>query len=336
MEYRQLGTSGLQVSALSFGAWVTVGGQIDGGTADACMSAAYEAGVNFFDNAESYSGGNAELEMGRILREKGWDRDSFVVSSKVFFGSGKQGPNQRGLGRKHMVEACDAALKRLQVDYLDLYFCHRHDPNTPIEEVVWTMNDLISQGKIFYWGTSEWSGEQIRYAHEFARKTNLRGPTMEQPQYNMLARGRVESEYASLYRDYGMGTTIWSPLASGVLTGKYNDGIPADSRMAIKGYEWLRQRVENETFKQEVPKIRKLAELADDLGVKLPQMALAWCLKNPNVSTVITGASKLSQLESNLKALEIVSMLTDEVMEQIESILDNRPENPEKGAGFDR
>jgi len=324
MEYRNLGRSGLKVSALSYGAWVTFDTQLQVDEAKKCMVAAYDAGVNFFDNAEAYAGGKAETIMGEVLKQNGWRRDSYIVSSKVFFGSvADKKPTQKGLSRKHIVEACDQALERLQLDYLDLYFCHRPDPETPIEETVWSMHNLIMQGKILYWGTSEWSAQEITQAHQVARQYNLIPPLMEQPQYNMLHRDRFEKEYARLYTEYGMGTTIWSPLASGLLTGKYNDGIPEDSRMNLEGYEWLRRLLEGDEGRKRLEKVKKLGKVADDLGVPMAQMGLAWALKNPNVSTVITGASKSSQVESNMKALDVVPKLTDDVMKSIASILDD-------------
>ncbi|MFP4114389.1 MAG: potassium channel beta subunit family protein [Spirochaetota bacterium] len=322
MEYRNLGRSGLKVSALSYGAWVTFDTQLQVEEAKKCMVAAYDAGVNFFDNAEAYASGKAETIMGEVLKQNGWRRDSYVVSSKVFFGSApERKPTQVGLSRKHVVEACDQALERLKLDYLDLYFCHRPDPDTPIEETVWAMHNLIAQGKVLYWGTSEWSAQEITQAHQIARQYNLIPPLMEQPQYNMLHRERFEKEYAPLYKEYGMGTTTWSPLASGLLTGKYNDGIPEDSRMNLQGYEWLRKMLEGEEGQRKLATVKKLGGVADDLGIPIAQMAIAWLLKNPNVSTVITGASKSSQVESNMKALDVVPKLTDDVMDRIESIL---------------
>lgn len=321
MEYRRLGRSGLQVSALSFGSWLTFGKQIGDTTAKELMHFAYDHGVNFFDNAEIYARGQSEVVMGEILKSAGWARDTFVVSSKVYWGGDK--PNQIGLSRKHVFEACHAALKRLQVDYLDLYFCHRPDKNTPIEETVWTMHNLIQQGKILYWGTSEWSAQEIQAAHMVARQYNLIPPTMEQPQYNMFVRERFEKEYARIFRDTGMGTTIWSPLASGILTGKYNDGYPEDTRLSIEGLDWLKDRVLRE---EHLEKVRLLTGLAQEIGTSMPRLALAWCLKNPNVSTVIMGASKLYQLEDNIQALETVPLLTQEVMTKIEDILGNAPE----------
>lgn len=325
MEYRRLGSSGLQVSALSFGSWVTFGAQIEDTSSEELMVAAYEAGINFFDNAEVYAHGKSEIVMGNVLKKTGWDRTSYVVSSKVFFGDGRRKPNQTGLSRKHVFEACHDALRRLQVDYLDLYFCHRPDKNTPIAETVWAMNHLIQQGKVLYWGTSEWSAQQITEAHLVAERYNLIGPVMEQPQYNMLHRERFEKEYKPLYKNFGLGTTIWSPLASGVLTGKYNNGLPTDgSRLSRENLAWLR---ENNLTPERLNKVRKLTAFAkDELGISMATLALAWCLRNPNVSTVILGATKRSQLDENLQSLQAVSLLTDEVMQKIEAILDNKPE----------
>lgn len=327
MEYRRLGKSGLKVSALSFGSWVTFGHQLDVDAALKIMQVAYDAGVNFFDNAEVYARGQSELIMGKVLQKAGWRRDSYVVSSKVLWGAvDNPAPTQQGLSRKHVVEACHQAMQRLQVDYLDLYFCHRPDPEVPIEEVVWTMTNLIQQGKVLYWGTSEWSAQQLMEAYSVARQYNLIPPTMEQPQYNMFHRHRVEIEYGRLYDAIGLGTTIWSPLASGILTGKYNDGIPEDSRVNLEGYEWLRKSLMSEKGQQRVAKVRELTAVAEDLNTNMARLAIAWCLKNPNVSTVILGASRLEQLEDNLKAAEVVQQLTDDVMERITEILDNDPE----------
>ncbi|TAD96839.1 MAG: voltage-dependent potassium channel subunit beta [Bacteroidetes bacterium] len=324
MEYRRLGKSGLQVSELSFGSWVTFGNQIDTSVAEKCMKKAYDSGINFFDNAEAYANGNSEIVMGKILHEQAWGRDTFVVSSKVFWGGNL--PNQKGLSRKHVIEACHAALKRLQVDYLDLYFCHRPDINTPVEETVRAMTDLITQGKVLYWGTSEWSAQEIMEAYSVARREHLVPPTMEQPQYNMFHRQKIDSDYLKLYQEIGLGTTIWSPLASGLLTGKYNEGIvPTDSRANLEGMEWLKERLTNEDAKAKIPTIKKLTQMAADLDTSLIRLAIAWCLKNPNVSTVILGASKLVQLEDNLKAQEVVAKLTPDVMEEIEKILKNKP-----------
>jgi voltage-dependent potassium channel beta subunit len=326
MEYRRLGNSGLQVSALSLGSWLTFGKQIDKSISESLMVTAYENGINFFDNAEIYARGQSELVMGDILKKLNWDRTSYVISSKVFFGLGNAGPNQRGLSRKHIVEGCHGALKRFQTDYLDLFFCHRPDKQTPIEETVYTMDNLIRQGKILYWGTSEWSASEIMEAHLVAKQNHLIGPVMEQPQYNMFTREKMEKEYLHLFRYHGMGTTIWSPLGSGLLTGKYLDGFPEDTRLNIEGLEWLKERVLREDY---LGKIRKLKKVSDDIGLSLTKLALAWCLKNPNVSTVILGASKVSQLEENIGSVEAVSLLTDDVMEQIDEIWDNKPALPE-------
>ena len=323
MEYRRLGKSGLKVSALSFGAWVTFAQQISRETAGELMDTAFDAGINFFDNAEAYADGQAEIVMGKILKKRGWPRDEFIVSSKVFWGGDK--PNQTGLSRKHVVEACHAALCRLRVDYLDLYFCHRPDPETPIEETVRAMSDLIHQGKVLYWGTSEWSAAQINEASNLARQEGLVPPTMEQPQYNMFTRAKVEKEFAPLYGDLGLGTTIWSPLASGLLTGKYNEGTPDDTRISLKNYGWLKESFENEEGRQRLKLVPQLGEVAKELNANLPQLGVAWCLKNPHVSTAILGASKVEQLENNLGALDLVPKLTPEVMEKIEGILGNRP-----------
>lgn len=326
MEYRFLGRSGLKVSALSFGSWVTFGEQIDEQLATECMLEAYNAGVNFFDNAEAYAGGKSETMMGNIIKKQDWKRSDLVLSTKIFWGG--EGPNDTGLSYKHIIEGTNASLKRMQTDYVDLIFCHRPDKFTPIEETVRAMNQVIREGKAFYWGTSEWSSEQIREAYHIARREKLRPPLMEQPQYNMFKRDKVEGEYARLYDDIGLGTTIWSPLASGLLTGKYNDGIPENSRLAMDNYDWLREKLlETESGKQKLRKVKKLAEVADNAEISMPEMALAWCLKNPNVSTVITGASKPEQVRQNMKAIDKVGQLNDEVMEKIEAILDNKPED---------
>ncbi|MGI4022437.1 MAG: potassium channel beta subunit family protein [Janthinobacterium lividum] len=322
MEYRRLGKSGLQVSAFSLGSWLTFGGQITDETADELMSLAYEQGVNFFDNAEGYAGGKSEIVMGNILKSKGWDRDSYVVSSKVFFGAEKKGPNRVGLSRKHVIEACNDAIKRLQVDYLDLYFCHRPDKNTPIEETVWAMNTLLQQGKILYWGTSEWSGVEIMEAIRVAKENHLIGPTMEQPQYNLFERNKLEDEYQLLFRDYGLGTTIWSPLSSGLLSGKYNNADPKDTRLTMESLGWLKDRTLAE---DRIKKVQELKTVADELNTSMAKLSLAWCLKNPNVSTVILGASKTEQLKENLTALEVVPLLTPEVLEKMEGIVGTKP-----------
>lgn len=323
MEYRQLGKWGVQVSILSFGSWITFGRQVTDRIAEECMDMAYNAGINFFDNAESYGSGDSEMVMGNILKKKNWDRSSYLVSSKVYWGGDK--PNQLGLSRKHVFEACNAALKRLQLDYIDFFYCHRPDKKTPIEETVWTMHNLIQQGKILYWGTSEWSAQEITQAHLVAEKYNLIPPAMEQPQYNMFHRHRVEVEYAKLYKDFGMGTTIWSPLYSGVLSGKYNKGMPKEeTRLKETKMDFLKHHLSEENLK----KTKGLAKIAEQLGATLPQMAIAWCLKNPDVSTAILGASRPEQLEENLKAVSILYRLTDGTMEEIEGILENKPVPP--------
>ena len=320
MEYRRLGKSGLRLSALSFGSWVTFRNQVDLKLAEQCLKTAYDAGVNFFDNAETYANGQSEIIMGQALKNLGWPRDSFCVSSKVFFGCrDNPGPTQKGLSRKHVTEACHQALQRLQVEYLDLYFCHRPDPDTPIEETVRAMHDLIRQGKVLYWGTSEWPADAIVKAHELARDLQLTPPCMEQPQYNLFHRERVEREYVPLYRDYGMGTTTWSPLASGVLTGKYQHDVPKESRLNLPGYEWLRERLQTEEGRRRLAIVEKLAATARELGISVGQLAIAWCLKNSNVSSVILGASRVSQLQENLAALAQVPKLSPEVMARIQA-----------------
>lgn len=323
MEYRRLGKSGLQVSALSFGTWITFGKQIDDKIADSLLSTAYDAGVNFFDNAEIYAAGKSETVMGNILKKKDWARSSYCVSSKVFFGYENKLPNQVGLSRKHVIEGCNAALKRLQVDYIDLFFCHRPDKNTPIEETVLAMNTLIQQGKILYWGTSEWANDEIMAAIAVAKDYKLIGPTMEQPQYNMFERTKLEKDYLLLFRDYGLGTTIWSPLSSGLLTGKYNDADPKNTRLHIEGMDWLKERTLGDASR--LNKVKKLGELANNLGTTLPKLAIAWTVKNPHVSTTILGASKVEQLRETLTSLEVVPLLTDKVMAKIENILNNKP-----------
>ncbi len=328
MEYRRMGKSGLQLSVLSFGSWVSFHKQIDDKAADELMGIAYDNGINFFDNAEVYVLGESEKMMGRVLKNKQWDRTSYTVSSKVFWGwRGKQNrPNQTGLSRKHIVEACHEALQRLQLDYLDLYFCHRPDKNVPIEEVVWTMHHLIQQGKILYWGTSEWSGVEIMEAHRVAHQYGLIGPSVEQPQYNLFERHKMENEFLMVFNTVGMGTTIWSPLASGLLSGKYNDGIPEDSRFAIQGFEWLKDRWIKEGL---VDKVKQLSTLAKELAVSMPALAIAWCIRNPHVSTAILGATKKEQLIENLKALDVLPKLTDEVMSRIDAIVQSKPVLPE-------
>ena len=326
MEYRRLGKSGLQLSTLSFGSWITFGKQIGDSTADELMSIAYDAGVNFFDNAEIYARGKSETVMGEILKKKTWSRSSYCLSSKVYFGFEDGKPNQTGLSRKHIIEGCHAALKRLQVDYIDLFFCHRPDKNTPIEETVWAMNTLIQQGKILYWGTSEWANDELMAAFVFAEKNHLIGPSMEQPQYNMFERTKIEKDYLLLFRDFGLGTTIWSPLASGLLTGKYNSAMPSDTRLQIEGMDWLKERTLGEQVR--IDKTKQLEVLAKELGTTLPKLGIAWCVKNPNVSTAILGASKPEQLKENLTALEVLPMLTPEVVEKIEGVLQNKPVQP--------
>ena len=325
MEYRHLGSSGLRVSALSLGAWVTYGSQVGEDVAHDCMVAAYEAGVNFFDNAETYASGKAEEVMGNVIKRAGWKRSDLVISTKVFWGG--KGPNDRGLSRKHVIEGTNAALGRLQLDYVDLLFCHRPDPSTPVEETVRAVNFLIDQGKAFYWGTSEWSAEQIMEAVAVSRRERLIPPQMEQPQYSMLCRERVEKEYARLYAEIGLGTTIWSPLASGLLTGKYDDlKGPDDSRAYVKGMEWIRDRLVGAEAAVSIDKVKQLKAIADELRCTRAQLALAWCLKNPNVSTVITGASRPEQVAENMKALDIAGKLKRPLMDRIEAILGNKPE----------
>jgi len=325
MEYNNLGKSGLKVSRLSLGSWLTFGKLIDDKVSEKLMHYAYDNGVNFFDNAEIYARGKSEKVMGKILHNSGWSRDSFIVSSKVFFGTGGQWPTQKGLNRKHVFEACHQALKRLQVDYLDLYFCHRPDKSTPIEETVWAMHQLIMQGKILYWGTSEWSAQEIMEAHFFAKQNHLIGPIVEQPEYNMFARKKVEVEFAQLYKTVGLGTTIWSPLASGILTDKYLNKFPKGTRLGVEGLEWLKEKNVTE---EKLSKVAALNELANELDMSLPVMSLAWCLKNENVSTVILGASKMSQLKENIKSIDVLSQMDESVMERIENILENQPEHP--------
>ncbi len=311
MEYRKLGESGLKVSELSFGSWVTFVNQLTEKKAMDCMAYAYDQGVNFFDNAEAYASGESEILMGNVLKKLKWNRDTYIVSSKVFWGG--ELPTQKGLSKKHIHDACHAALKRLKVDYLDLFFCHRPDPDTPIIETVYAMNDLLQQGKIMYWGTSEWSADEIKEAFKCAKKYNLRGPTMEQPQYNILCRERFEEEYKNIFKKYKIGSTIWSPLASGILTGKYNDGIPEKSRFKVKGYEWLADSMDNVNF----DKIKKIIKLSKELNIKPSQLAILWCLNNKNVSTVIIGASKLSQLKENLESINYSDLITKDVIKEI-------------------
>jgi voltage-dependent potassium channel beta subunit len=324
MEYRRLGSAGLQVSALSLGSWVTFGAQVGEEVAGQCMRAAYDAGVNFFDTAEAYAHGQAEVVIGNVIRQAGWRRSDLVIATKLFWGG--RGPNDRGLSRKHLVEGTLDSLQRLRMDYVDLLFCHRPDPQTPIEETVFTMDSLIRRGLVLYWGTSEWSAEEIVRAHAVARREHLLPPQMEQPQYNMFHRERVEREYLPLYRELGLGLTIWSPLASGLLTGKYARGIPPDTRASLPGYEWLRERIENEDARERIEKVKKLARIARELETTPAPLALAWCLRNPHVSSVITGATRPEHVTDNLQALDVVPRLTDEVMGRIEKLLANRPE----------
>ncbi len=324
MDYRFLGSSGLKISTLSFGSWVTFADQIGEDVAFECMKVAYSTGVNFFDNAEAYAHGRAEVMMGNIIKKAGWKRSDLVISTKIFWGG--SGPNDSGLSRKHIIEGTEASLRRLQMDYVDLIFCHRPDPDTPIEETVRAMTYIVNKGQALYWGTSEWSAQQITSAYHIARQQHLIPPTMEQPQYNMFHRERVEKEYASLYAEFGLGTTIYSPLASGLMTGKYNEGIPKGTRASLRGYKWLRERFVGEEAERKIEKVRKLTSIASELVISTAQLAIAWCLKNPHVSTVITGASRPEQVKENMKALDAVPMLTDEVMERIEEVLANKPE----------
>ena len=322
MKYRKLGKSGLKISELSFGSWVTFNKQVDSNLAERMFGTCFDAGVNFFDNAEGYEAGESEVVMGKALSALNRPRDSYCVSSKVFFGSNKKpSPTQIGLSKKHVTEACHQALKRLQVDYLDLYFCHRADPDTPIGETVWAMHNLITQGKILYWGTSEWKAEEITEAYEFAEKNHLSPPTMEQPQYNLLDRKRFEIEYKPIFEKYGMGTTTWSPLASGSLTGKYLEGITEGSRASLEGYEWLKNSmVDSERGKDRMIKVASLVPIANEMGVNLSNLAIAWCLLNENVSTVILGASKIEQLEENLKSTEVLSLFDEGILNKLSAI----------------
>lgn len=320
MNYRKLGKAGIKLSELSLGAWVTYGGQVGEQIAESCMKTAYDAGVNFFDNAEAYADGNAEIVMGNVLKKMGWRRESYVVSTKIFWGG--EGPNDTGLSYKHIMEGVNNALRRLQLDYVELVFAHRPDRNTPIEETVRAFDQVIRQGKAFYWGTSEWSAAEIMEAYAIARQYGLTPPSMEQPEYNMLHRHRFEVEYAPLYKDLGYGTTIWSPLASGILTGKYNNGIPAGTRLDLPGFDWLKRRL----TPQAIQTVRNLEPVAKDLGITLAQLALAWTLKNPNVSTVITGASRPEQVTENMKAIAAAEKLTPDIMQRIDEILGNKTE----------
>ena len=319
MEYRRLGRSGLKISALSLGAWVTYGSQVGEEAALACMTAAHDAGINFFDNAEAYASGKAEVVMGNVIRRAGWRRADLVISTKIFWGG--KGPNDRGLSRKHVIEGVDASLQRLQLDYVDLLFCHRPDPETPIEETVRAMNQVLDQGKALYWGTSEWSADEIHEAVTIARREHLIAPQMEQPQYHMFHRHRVEVEYAPLYDEAGLGTTIWSPLASGLLTGKYDRGMVEGTRASMPGMEWLRESLVGEAARPRVEVVKRLKPIADALGCTRAQLAIAWCLRNPRVSSVITGATRAEQVRENLGALAVAEKLTDGVMREIDALL---------------
>jgi voltage-dependent potassium channel beta subunit len=327
MEYRRLGKSGLLLSELSLGSWVTFGHQVGENIAEDCMKLAYDNGVNFFDNAEAYASGKSEEVMGKVLKKMGWDRTSYVVSTKVFWG-GKL-PNQIGLSKKHIIEACNNSLKRMQQEYVDLFFCHRPDKNTPIEETVRAMQTLLDQGKILYWGTSEWSAQEIMEAYSVARQYGLTPPTMEQPQYNMFNRYRVEVEYSKLYSEIGLGTTIWSPLASGILSNRHFNGIAKDSRFELPNMEWLKERILSDEGQANLLKARMLNDFALELGISLPQLAVAWCLKNKNVSTVMLGASKLEQLKETIKSNEYQQIISTEIENRLEEILQNKPLKPQ-------
>ena len=317
MEYRNLGRSGLKVRALSFGSWVTFNTQLDTGLASECLSAARDAGVNFFDNAEGYAAGESERIMGQAFAQLGWERHSYVVSTKLFWGLHDEVNMKNTLNRKYLMQAIDGSLERFGLDFVDLVFCHRPDPHTPIEETVWAMSDMISAGKALYWGTSEWSADEIRAAYDIADRHNLHKPLMDQPQYNLLWRDRVENEYARLYDDIGLGLTTWSPLASGLLTGKYLDGVPEGSRATLPGYEWLKTMLTDEARNA---KVRSMKEIADELGITLTQLSIAWCLRNEHVSTVITGASTPEQVVENMSALDAVPLLTQDVLDRLDVI----------------
>ncbi len=319
MEYRRLGSSGVKVSVLSLGSWVTFDNQVDVGLAVDCMSAAREAGVNFFDNAEVYAGGGSERVMGDALDKLGWPRHSYVVSTKLYWGIHDDVNMQRTLNRKYLLQAIEGSLDRLGLDFVDLLFCHRADPDTPIEETVRAMHDIVERGHAHYWGTSEWTADEIRAAWEIAERHHLHKPVMEQPQYHILHRRKVEREFARLYEDIGLGTTTWSPLASGLLTGKYLDGIPEGSRATLDGYDWLKDRLTDEEANA---KVRRLKDIADDLGCTLAQLSIAWCARNPDVSTVITGASRPEQVRENMGAIEVLPQLTDGVMERIDAAVE--------------
>jgi len=318
MPYRRLGRSGLKVSLLSLGSWVSFGAQVNDDLAVECMTAAYEGGVNYFDNAEVYAGGESERIMGKALARAGWPRQSYVVSTKFFWGLGDDVNLSNTLNRKYLLQAMEGSLERLGLDFVDLVFCHRADPETPIEETVWAMHDLIARGKALYWGTSEWAADEIRAAFEIAERHHLHKPVMEQPQYNLFYRQRVEEEYARLYEDWGLGLTTWSPLASGLLTGKYLHGMPEGSRATLPGYEWLRDELTNPDKNE---RVRRLQSVADALDCSLAQLAIAWCARNPHVSTVITGASSVDQVRQNLQSLEVLPRLTDAVSQRIDQLL---------------
>jgi voltage-dependent potassium channel beta subunit len=326
MEYRRLGRAGIQVSELSFGSWVTFANQVDVQAAVDCMAAAYDAGVNFFDNAEVYARGRSEEVMGAALKQLGWRRGSYLVSTKFFWGLNRNVNEHNSLNRKRLIEGINGSLQRLQLDYVDLIFCHRPDPNTPIEETVWAMHDIIEWGKAMYWGTSEWAAADIVSAIQIAERHHLHKPVMEQPEYNLFRRDRLEKEYAPLFRDYGYGTTIWSPLASGLLTGKYNNGIPANSRGTLKGYDWLHDAL---TSQENIEKVKALEPIAKELGCTLAQLSLAWCVKNPNVSTVITGASRVEQVRENMQAVDVIPRLTPELLQRIDEIFGYEKEEEE-------
>ena len=325
MEYRRLGNSGLQISALSLGSWLTFGGHIDDHTASELMQLAYDAEVNFFDNAENYQGGKSEVVMGTILKQKNWPRSSYIVSSKVFWGNEEGKPNQKGLSRKHITEACHKSLKSLQLDTIDIFYCHRPDKSVPIEETVWAMHNLILQGKILYWGTSEWSASELMEAYLICEKHHLIAPITEQPHYNMFVRNKMENEFLHLFRHKGLGTTTWSPLASGLLSGKYLNGIPEGTRLGDENLGWLKESTLNET---RLNAIKELHKISVSLSMTMPVLALSWCLKNANVSSVILGATKTTQLAENLTAVDRYSELNDEIMNRIDTVLQNKPVLP--------
>jgi len=318
VEYRRLGRSGLKVSVLSFGSWVTFGGQVGEALAVECLGAAHDAGVNFFDNAEAYAGGESERIMGRAIAELGWERRSYVISTKLFWGIHEGVNTKNTLNRKYLLDAIDGSLERLGLDFVDILYCHRHDPDTPVEETTWAMSDIVASGRALYWGTSEWRADEIRAAWEVAERHHLHKPVVEQPEYNLLRRRKVEHDYARLYDDIGLGLTTWSPLASGLLTGKYRDGVPPGSRAELPGYEWLRDFLVDPAANA---KVERLAAVAHDLDCSLAQLAIAWCARNPRVSSVITGASRVEQLHDNLGALDVIGRLDDDVLRRIEEAL---------------